>query len=75
MGGLEPTQQQAAVITSYSIHYTKLYEMVKIMMKQNLDVSYTEIDCPFGHDSFLLETSRQSVIISSFLETVYARTI
>ena len=40
-------------------------------MKASKDVSFTEISCPFGHDSFLLETERQSKIISSFMDTVY----
>jgi len=46
-------------------------EMVVALMRQEKDVSYVEIDCPFGHDSFLLETERQGPMISSFLETVY----
>lgn len=43
-------------------------EIVWAMMRNNLDVSYVEIDCPYGHDSFLLETERQTPLISSFLE-------
>ncbi len=46
-------------------------EMVVALMRREKDVSYVEIDCPFGHDSFLLETERQGPMISSFLETVY----
>ncbi|MFP4376402.1 MAG: homoserine O-acetyltransferase, partial [Spirochaetales bacterium] len=45
-------------------------EMVVALMRTEKDVSYTEIDCPFGHDSFLLETSRQGAMITSFLKTV-----
>ena len=47
-------------------------EIVVALMRRGKDVSYVEIDCPFGHDSFLLETTRQGPMISSFLETVYA---
>jgi homoserine O-acetyltransferase/O-succinyltransferase len=46
-------------------------EMVVALMRGGKDVSYVELDCPFGHDSFLLETERQGPMISSFLETVY----
>lgn len=46
-------------------------EIVVALMRQDKDVSYVEIDCPFGHDSFLLETERQGPMISSFLGTVY----
>ena len=48
-------------------------EIVFSLMKCDKDVSFTEISCPYGHDSFLLETERQSEIVSSFLETVYGR--
>lgn len=49
-------------------------EMVFAMMKAGKDVSYAELSSPYGHDSFLLETTRQAEIISGFLETAYART-
>jgi len=45
-------------------------EMVYAMMRCNTDVSFAEINCPYGHDSFLLEKERQSEIISSFLHGV-----
>jgi homoserine O-acetyltransferase len=47
-------------------------EIVVALMRQGKDVSYVELDCPFGHDSFLLETERQGPMISSFLDTVYS---
>jgi homoserine O-acetyltransferase len=47
-------------------------EMVFALMRNRKDVSYVEIDCPYGHDSFLLETERQSEIVASFLEGIYA---
>ena len=46
-------------------------EIVVALMRNRKDVSYTELDCPYGHDSFLLETERQHPLLSSFLETVY----
>ena len=46
-------------------------EIVVALMRRRKDVSYVEIDCPFGHDSFLLETERQGPMITSFLHTVY----
>jgi homoserine O-acetyltransferase len=47
-------------------------EMVFSLMKEGKDVSYAELDCPYGHDSFLIETERQGKLIASFLETIYA---
>ncbi len=41
--------------------------MVSALMQAGNDVSYVEIDSPHGHDSFLLETVRQTRIIRSFL--------
>ncbi len=49
-------------------------EMVFAMIKAGKDASYAELSSPYGHDSFLLETTRQAEIISGFLETAYART-
>jgi len=46
-------------------------EIVVALMRNRKDVSYTELDCPYGHDSFLLETERQRPLLSSFLDTVY----
>lgn len=46
-------------------------EIVVALMRKQKDVSYVELDCPFGHDSFLLETERQGPMITSFLTTVY----
>ncbi|GAB6090055.1 homoserine O-acetyltransferase MetX [Spirochaeta dissipatitropha] len=42
-------------------------EMVFAMMRNDVDVSYTNLDSPYGHDAFLLENERQTAIISSFL--------
>ena len=47
-------------------------ELVYALMRNGQDASYVELDCPFGHDSFLLETVRQTQIIGSFLEGVGA---
>ncbi len=46
--------------------------MVFALMREGKDVSYAELDCPYGHDSFLIETERQGALYASFLENVYA---
>jgi homoserine O-acetyltransferase len=46
-------------------------ELVYALMRTGRDASYVEIDCPYGHDSFLLETERQTPLIASFLEGVH----
>ncbi len=45
-------------------------EIVFALMQNKMDVSYVELNCPYGHDSFLLETERQTQIIRSFLENI-----
>lgn len=47
-------------------------EIVLSLMRCGKDVSFIELNCPYGHDSFLLEKDRQKRIISSFLDTAYA---
>ena len=46
-------------------------EIVYALMRAGKDVSYTELSCPFGHDSFLLETERQTPLLRSFLASTY----
>ena len=61
------------LVISYSSDWlfppSQVKELVYAMMKHGKDVSYTELDSPYGHDSFLLETDRQEIIISSFLQS------
>jgi homoserine O-acetyltransferase len=43
------------------------YEIVKAMMRLGKEISYVNIDSPYGHDSFLLKNNTMSAVISSFL--------
>ncbi len=45
--------------------------MVQAMKKNNIDVSFCEIEADCGHDAFLLPNERLSTMISGFLERVY----
>jgi len=42
--------------------------MVKAMKKNNLDVSFCEIEADWGHDAFLLPNKRLTSLLASFLE-------
>jgi len=44
--------------------------MVKAMKKNNLDVSFCEIEAEWGHDAFLLPSPRLNALIKGFLESV-----
>ena len=46
-------------------------DMVKALKKNNLDVSFCEIEAEWGHDAFLLPNERLSALISGFLARNY----
>ena len=48
-------------------------ELVNALLKKGKDVSYGNINCPYGHDSFLLETRIQGSLISGFLRQTHER--
>ncbi|MCB1147025.1 MAG: homoserine O-acetyltransferase [Leptospiraceae bacterium] len=45
-------------------------ELVRACKIAGVETTYVEVDSTYGHDAFLLETDRQSVLISHFLATV-----
>jgi homoserine O-acetyltransferase len=44
--------------------------LVQALKKNNLEVSFCEIDAQCGHDAFLLPNDRLSLLISSFLDKI-----
>ncbi|MCP4708429.1 MAG: homoserine O-acetyltransferase [Planctomycetes bacterium] len=46
-------------------------ELVNALLENGKDVSYCNINSPYGHDSFLLETKIQGSLISGFLRQTY----
>lgn len=47
------------------------HEIVNALLAAEKDVTYCNIDCPYGHDSFLLETDVQGGLISGFLRRTW----
>ncbi len=47
-------------------------EIVKTLMNLNKEVTYCELDSPYGHDAFLLENDQLSGVIANFLENSHA---
>lgn len=43
-------------------------EIVEKLKKVGTDASYKEIDCPYGHDGFLIEAGKMSGVLSRFLK-------
>lgn len=76
-GSLERAAEKVAskflvvsVTTNWMSPIYRSKEIVVALVRQGKDVSCVEIDAPYGHDSFLLETERQGPMIASFLDTV-----
>jgi len=46
-------------------------EIVDALIEANKTVSYVEIDCPQGHDSFLLDVPRYITLFKAHMNTIY----
>ena len=51
----------------------ELKNTARTLMSLEKEVTYCNIDCPNGHDSFLLETEHQTRIINNFLKGVSSK--
>ncbi len=49
------------------------HEIVDALIAAEKNVTYCNIECPYGHDSFLLETKIQGGLISGFLSQLHHR--
>ena len=49
---------------------SQMMEIVRALLFNDKDISFIELDCPYGHDSFLIEFEQLSSIITPFLENV-----
>jgi homoserine O-acetyltransferase len=45
-------------------------EIVRTLLAHGAEVTFAEIDSPYGHDAFLLETERQGDLIAGFLDRI-----
>jgi len=50
-------------------------EIVRTLLARGADVTFAEIDSPYGHDAFLLEPERQGALIGAFLDRTRAQRI
>jgi homoserine O-acetyltransferase len=48
-------------------------DIVRTLLARGADVSFAEIDSPYGHDAFLLEPGRQGALIGAFLDRTRAQ--
>lgn len=46
-------------------------EIVQALLRNQIDVSYGEIDAPHGHDAFLLEDARYHALVGAYIERIH----
>lgn len=56
--------------TDWRFAPTRSEELVNAMIDARRDVSYAEIDAPWGHDAFLIPTPRYTNLFTSFMKRV-----
>ena len=72
---LAPAKARFLVIsftTDWRFSPARAREIVKALVDNRRDVSYTEIVAPFGHDAFLLDTPQYHAIVRTYLERASA---
>jgi homoserine O-acetyltransferase len=50
---------------------SQLQEIVRELKIKNIDATYCEVEATYGHDSFLVETDKQTHLINHFLERIF----
>jgi homoserine O-acetyltransferase len=68
---LAPAKARFLVIsftTDWRFSPARAREIVKALVDNRRDVSYTEIVAPFGHDAFLLDTPQYHAVVRTYLE-------
>jgi homoserine O-acetyltransferase len=72
---LAPAKARFLVIsftTDWRFSPARAREIVKALVDNRRDVSYAEIEAPFGHDAFLLDTPQYHAIVRTYLERAIA---
>ena len=67
-------QCKKVLVASYSSDWLypsyQSIELVDALKANNIDVSYNEIDSPYGHDSFLIDYEKLNPLINNFLDSL-----
>lgn len=60
----------ASFTTDWRFAPERSREIVYALLHNQRDVTYAEIDCPHGHDSFLLDDAHYHALLTSYLERI-----
>ncbi|HZX31159.1 MAG TPA: homoserine O-acetyltransferase [Rhodocyclaceae bacterium] len=60
----------ASFTTDWRFSPERSREIVYALLHNGLDVSYAEIDCPHGHDSFLLDDSQYHAVVGAYFDRI-----
>ncbi len=65
------------LLTSYSSDWlfptSQSKDIVQALIRTGRDVSFVELDSPFGHDAFLIELEPLAALVQPFLDRTYHR--
>lgn len=56
--------------TDWRFSSVRSREIVHALVHNGQAVAYTEIDCPYGHDSFLMEDAQYHAVVSAYLQRI-----
>ena len=56
--------------TDWRFHPGRSREIVNALIGAEKNVSYAEIDCKYGHDSFLIEDAHYHALVRAYLENI-----
>jgi len=59
--------------TDWRFPPTRSRDIVRALLKNNLPVTYAEVDAPHGHDAFLLGDRRYHAIVQAFYDKIAVR--
>ncbi|MGE5385040.1 MAG: homoserine O-succinyltransferase MetX [Betaproteobacteria bacterium] len=60
----------ASFTTDWRFSPERSREIVYALLHNGLDVSYAEIDCPHGHDSFLLDDPQYHAVVGAYFDRI-----
>ena len=71
LGGVKARFLVASYNTDWLFPTSQSRELVSALLQVRRHVSFIELRCPFGHDSFLIDLEPLAALVSPFLDRTY----